>query len=279
MLGGYYSAKVSGKEYHLYIGSSGSYLYQVGDVKTYFLKKEILLGTIKTFEIFETSHMGTPVGNLKIADGKLEQFELNGIKAKNVKVKKITLPIEMLPLTKQIYNNQKCSFKFVDLNEIKNIYVFKETSYLISEVMDAFKDYNCDYLKSSRTTEVNENLNQLVCENETILLKDRFYGISFMCKGNLSKSKDFKYQVFSIIFDKTLKARVVKSDLTDSDISSEDDYRHLDYRLTPVGLGLYSTDSLENKEEYVRIIPYIDIKKNFTVWGKPKRYLSNLSLK
>ncbi len=278
-LGGYYSAKISGKDYHLFLGLSGSYLYQVGGMKTYFLKKEILLGTIRTFEIFESSRMTTNVGKVKIADGKLENFELNAIKATNVKLKPLKLPIQQISIAKQIYNNEKCSFKFIDLNQVNNIYLFKETSFLISEVMDAFKDYGCDYLKSSRVSEMNESLNQLVCENETLLMKERFYGISFMCRANLANSTDFKYKVFSIMFDKNLKARIAKNDFTDSDISAEDDSRHLEFRLTPVGLGLYSTDLHENKEEYLRIIPFVDIKKNFRIWGKPKRYLNNFSLK
>lgn len=278
-LGGYFSAKISGKEYHFYIGQSGSYVYRLGESQTYFLKKEILLGTIKTFEIFETSQLGQAIGKVKISDQLLEDFELNQIKAKNVKLKKLNFPIEQITLTKQVYNNEKCSFKFIDLNDIENIYLFKETSYLISEIMDVFKDYECDYLKSSRSKEMDDKLNMLICENETVFYKGRFYGVSFMCKASMAKTTEYKYQVFSVIFDKTLKARVLKTDFTASDISAEDDYRNLDFRLTPVGLGLYSTDLLQNKEEYLRIIPYFDIKKNFPVWGKPKRYLNYFSLK
>jgi hypothetical protein len=275
----YYSAKINGKEYHLFIGSNGSYLYPLGSGQTYFLKKEILLGTVKKFEIFESNHREKSIGEIKITEKSLEAFHLENIKAKNVKLKPLKLPIKHMVLTKQIYNNDKCSFRYLDMNDVHDIYIFKELSFLISEVMDSFKEYNCDYLKSSRSSEMDPNLNQLSCENETIILKDRFYGINLICKGSFAKSDNFKYQVFSVIFDKTLKARVVKNDLTASDITAEDDYKNLEFRLTPVGLALYSTDAFENKEEYVRIIPYIDIKKHFSVWGKPKRFLNHLAVK
>ncbi len=278
-LGGYFSAKIKNKEYHFYIGPTSSYFYQKGEVQTYFLKKEIVLGTVRTFEIFEKTQAGSEVGKIQISDDAIDVFELNQIKTKNIKFKKLNYQIEPITLTKQIYNNDKCSFKFVDLNDIENIYLFKEVTFLISEIMDVFKDYDCDYLKSSRSNEMKVDLNQLTCENEIFLMKNRFYGINFMCKAGMAKGKNFKYQVFSTIYDKTLKARVEKSDFTASDISSEDDSRNLDFRLTPVGLGLYSADLHENKEEYLRIIPYFNLKKNFSVWGKPKRYLSNFSLK
>lgn len=279
-LGEFFSAKIGNKEFHLYTGyGSASYLYQLGSAQTYFLKKEILLGTIKTFEIFESNHRDKSSGTIKIADGKLESFELDSIKAKNVKLKKLSLPVEIIQLNKQIYNNDKCSFRFVDLNNIDDMFLFKETSFLISEVVDAFKDYECDYLKSSKSDEMKADLNQVSCETETLLLKKRFYGISFICKANMAKSTNYKYQVFSVIYDKSLKARVTKADFTASDITAEDDYKGLEFRLTPVGLGLYSAVPFENKEEYIRIIPYIDIKKHFTIWGKPKRYLSNFVVK
>lgn len=278
-LGEFYSAKIQGKEYHVFVGLLDSYLYQVGSSQTYFLKKEILLGTIKKFEIFESNQRDKSVGYVSIAGHELESFELNQIKAKKVKIKKLNLPVEQIILPKQIYNNDKCSFQFIDLVEVKNVFLFKELAFLISEVMDAFKDYECDYLKSSRSKEMKSELNQLVCANETILLKNRFYGITFECKASMAKSSSYKHQVFSIIFDKSLKARVSKADFTDSDITAEDDYRNLAFRLTPAGLALFSTDMLENKEEYVRIIPYFDIKKHFSIWGKPKRYLSFFVLK
>jgi len=279
-LGEFFSAKIGSKEYHLYTGyGSASYLYARGSAQTYFLKKEILLGTIKTFEIFESNQRDKPNGTLKIADGKLESFELDGTKAKNVKIKKLNLPVEIIPLTKQIYNNDKCSFRFVDLSNVEDMYLFKEASFLISEVVDAFKDYDCDYLKSSKSDEMKAELNQLSCDTETLLLKNRFYGITFTCKANMAKSTSYKYQVFSVIYDKSLKARVKKSDFTASDITAEDDYKDLEFRLTPVGLGLYSMTPLESKEEYIRIVPYIDIKKHFTIWGRPKRYLSNFAVK
>lgn len=278
-LGDYYSAKIDGKEYHLFIGTSGSYLYRVGDNQAYFLRKEVLLGTIKTFEVFDSSHRDKPVGQIRISDRMLEVFEINGIKSKNVKLKKLKLPIEQIILRQQIYNNDKCSFKFVDLNDVKNAYLFKEVSFLISEVMDSFKQYNCDYLQSNRSKEIDSNLNQLACENETILLKNRFYGVTFSCKASLAKSSDFKFRAFSVIFDKSLKARVAATDFTDSDIADEDDYRDFMFRLTPVGLGLYSSSLVENRVEYVKIIPYIDLKKHFSKWGKPKRYLNYFIVK
>lgn len=279
-LGEFFSAKISTKEFHLYIEyGSASYLYQLGSPQTYFLKKEFLLGTIKIFEIFESNHRDKPIGTIKIADGKLESFELDSIKVKNVNLKKLSLPVEIIQLNKQIYNNDKCSFHFVDLNNIDDMYLFKETSFLISEVVDAFKDFECDYLKSSKSDEMKAELNQVSCETEALLLKKRFYGITFICKANMAKSTDYKYQVFSVIYDKSLKARVTKDDFTASDITAEDDYKGLEFRLTPVGLGLYSSIPFENKEEYIRIIPYIDIKKHFTIWGKPKRYLSNFAVK
>ena len=149
----------------------------------------------------------------------------------------------------------------------------------MSEIMDVFKGLECDYLKSNRSVEMNPGLNQLVCENETVVLHDRFYGVTFSCKATQAKSADYKYQVFSVIYDSEIKARVLKTDFTVSDISNEDDSQDLNFRLTPVGLGLYSTESLENKEAHLRIIPYIKLKKNFSVWGKPKRYLSYFSIK
>lgn len=278
-LGGYFSAKISGKDYHFHIGQNVSYLYQVGDSKTYFLKNEMLLDAVKSFEIFEPGKIEASVGIIKINEKSIVRFELNKTQAKNIKLKKLTLPVEAIVFTKQIYNNDKCSFKFINLNDIENIYLFKEVSFLISEIMDSFKEYECDYLKSNRSTDIKENLNQLVCDNETYFLKERFYGINFVCRGSLAQAKDFKFQAFSVIYDKILKARVLKTDFTSSDISAADDYRNLDFRLTAVGLGLYSSDMLQNKEEYLRIIPYVDLKKNFNVWGKPKRYLSNFSLK
>lgn len=279
-LGEFFSAKIGTKEFHLYIEyGSASYLYQLGSPQTYFLKKEFLLGTIKTFEIFESNHRDKPIGTIKIADGKLESFELDSIKVKNVNLKKLSLPVEIIQLNKQIYNNDKCSFRFVDLNNIDDMYLFKEASFLISEVVDAFKDFECDYLKSSKSDEMKAELNQVSCETEALLLKNRFYGITFICKANMAKSNSYKYQVFSVIYDKTLKARVTKDDFTASDITAEDDYKGLEFRLTPVGLGLYSSIPFENKEEYIRIIPYIGIKKHFTIWGKPKRYLSNFAVK
>lgn len=278
-LGDFFSAKVQNKEYHLFIGTGGSYLYKVGSPQAYFLKKEILLGTIKTFEVFESNHREKPIGNIKISDSSIEVFEVDTVKAKNVKYKKIKMPLEQIVLRQQIYNNDKCSFKFIDLNDVNDLYLFKEISFLISEVMDSFKDYSCDYLQSNRSAEMNENLNQLVCENETVKLKDRFYGITFTCKASMAKSNYYKFQAFSIIFDKTLKARVVKNDFTDSDIVDEDDYRNFKFRLTPVGVGLYSSNMVEDKVEYVKIMPYIDIKKHFPMWGKPKRFLNNFSVK
>lgn len=278
-LGEYYSAKIQGKDYHFFTSPTGSYFYAVGSNQTYFLKKEILLGTIKKFEVFDTLVKPTSVGQVKIADDKLEVFELNNIKAKNVKLKKLKIDIEQVPLARHIYNSDKCSFRFIDLYEINDTYLFREVSFLISEIMDTFKDLDCDYLKSNRATEMNTNLNQLTCDNEVVFLKKRFYGVTFICRASMAKSTDFKFRVFSLIFDKTLKARVSKSDFTDSDFPKEDDYKDLEFRLTPVGLGLYSADLLENKEEYVKIVPYVDLKKNFTVWGKPKRYLSHFVLK
>ena len=279
-LGEFFSAKIGNKEFHLYTGyGSASYLYKLGSAQTYFLKKESLLGTVKTFEIFESNHRDKSIGTIKIVDDKLESFELDSIKAKNLKLKKLNLPIEIIQLNKQIYNNDKCSFRFVDLSNIDDMYLFKETSFIISEVVDAFKDYDCDYLKSSKSDDMKADLNQVSCETETLLLKKRFYGITFICKANMAKSSTYKYQVFSVIYDKSLKARVTKADFTASDITAEDDYKGLEFRLTPVGLGLYSTVPFENKEEYIRIIPYIDIKKHFIIWGKPKRYLSNFAVK
>lgn len=279
-LGDFFSAKINKRDYHIYTSIGGaSYLYQVGSAHTYFLKKEILLGTIKTFEIFESNHRDKSSGNIKIADGKLELFELEGVKAKNVKLSTIKQPVDVISLKKQVYNNDKCSFRFIDLNSVQDIYLFKEVSFLISEIMDAFKDFECDYLKSNRSDEVKADLNQLSCETEALLLKKRFYGITFTCKASLAKSVDYKFRVFSVIFDSTLKARAVKSDFTADDIPNQDDYRGLEFRLTPVGLGLYSTEMLENKEEYIRIVPYINLKKNFSVWGKPKRYVSYFAVK
>ena len=278
-LEGYFSAKIKNKDYHFYIGPNSSYFYQKGGMQTYFLKNEILLGTVRTFDIFEKTQAGSEVGKMQISGDIIDIFELNQIKVKKVKLKNLKIQIEPITLSKQIYNNDKCSFKFVDLNDIENIYLFKEVSFLISEIMDAFKDYECGYLKSSRSNEMKDGLNQLTCENEIFLMKNRFYGINFMCKAGMSKGKSFQYQVFSTIYDKTLKARVEKSDFIASDISAEDDSRNLNFRLTPVGLGLYSADLHENREEYLRIIPFFDLKKNFRAWGKPKRYLSNFSLK
>ncbi len=279
-LGDFFTATINKKEYHLYTGIGGaSYLYQVGANHTYFLKKEILLGTIRTFDIFESNHRDKSSGTIKISDGKIESIELDSIKAKNIKLKPLQLPIEIIQFKKQIYNNDKCSFRFVDLNSVQDIYLFKEVSFLISEVMDTFKDFECDYLKSNRSDEMKTELNQLSCDTEALMLKKRFYGITFTCKANMAKSADFKYRVFSVIFDTALKARTKKEDFTADDIPAIDDYRGLDFRLTPVGLGLYSTILFDNKEEYIRIVPYIDIKKNFAVWGKPKRYLSNFTVK
>jgi hypothetical protein len=279
-LGGFFSAVINKKEYHIYISVGGtSYLYRVGSDHSYFLKKEIVLGTIKTYQIFESNHRDKSSGSIKIADGKLESFELDSIKAKNIKLKPLKLPIEIIAYKKQIYNNDKCSFRFIDLNSVHDLYLFKEVSFLISDIMDSFKDFECDYLKSSQADELKADLNQLSCESEMLILKKRFYGLTFTCKANMAKSTDYKYRVFSIIFDSTLKARTTKTDFTADDIPAVDDYRGLDFRLTPVGLGLYSTTMFDSKEEYIRIIPYIDLKKNFAVWGKPKRYLSNFVLK
>lgn len=278
-LGEYYSAKISDKEYHFFIGATNSYLYSPHSPQTYFLKKEILLGTIKKFEIFDVSKNLVSVGSVKLADNLIESFELNQIKAKNVKLKKLNIDVEQIPLARYIYNNDQCSFRFIDLHEVKDIYLFKEMSFLISEVMDVFKDYDCDYLKSNRAPEMNANLNQLTCDNEVVFLKKRFYGVTFICKASMAKSNEFKYKVFSLIFDKTLKARVSKKDFTESDIIAEDDSRSLEFRLTPIGLGLYSADLMENKEEFVKIVPYFDLKKHFAIWGKPKRYLSHFALK
>ncbi len=279
-LGDFFSAFIGKKEYHIYTGIGGpSYLYQVGADHTYFLKKEIVLGTIKTYEIFESNHRDKPNGSIKITDGKIESIELGSIKAKNVKLKPLKLPVEIITYKKQIYNNDKCSFRFIDLNSEKDLYLFKEVSFLISEIMDAFKDFECDYLKSNQADDVKADLNQLSCETEILMLKKRFYGITFTCKASMAKSTDYKYRVFSVIFDTLLKARTTKDDFTADDIPAIDDYRGLDFRLTPLGLGLYSTIMFDNKEEYIRIVPYIEIKKNFAVWGKPKRYLSNFIVK
>lgn len=279
-LGGFFSAKVGNKEFHFYTDfSSTSYLYQLGFGQMYVLKNETAVGATKTYEIFESNQQGKASGSIKITDGKLESLELGNVKAKNVKLKNLNLPVEMIPFRKQIYNNDKCSFRFVDMNNIEDMYLFKESSFLISEIMDAFKDYKCDYLKSSKSNETKDDLNQVSCDTEALFLKKRFYGITFICKAHRAKSSHYKYQIFSVIYDKSLKARVTKSDFTGSDIKAEDDYAGLEFRLTPLGLGLYSSVPLENKEEYVRIIPYIGIKKHFSIWGKPKRYLSNFAVK
>lgn len=279
MLGGYFSAKINGKNYHLYLNQGSSYIYQAGQLQTYVLEKEIPTASVHTYKISETPHRDKIIGIAKINDGGIESFELNQIKTKNIKLKKLILPIKHISLVKQTYNNEKCSFQFIDLDEVQNIYLFKEISYLTSEIMDSFREYECDYLKSSRSSSIIESLNQLTCESEIIFLKDRFYGVSFLCTARLAKADTFKYQVFSVIYDKSLKARAVRSDFTMADISYEDDSRNLQFRLTPVGLGLYSADALENKKEYLRIVPYIGLRKNFSVWGKPKRYLSHFTIK
>lgn len=278
-LGGYFSAKINGRDYHLFLGDTTSYMYHPGSAETYILKNETTLGMVRTFEVFITSQMKEAVGHVKISENKIDTFQLDKKKANNIKLKRLKIPVEKIEIAKQIYNNDKCSFKFYDLQAVNDIYLYKEISYLMSEIMDVFKELNCDYLKSNKSSEMAPGLNQLVCENETVILHDRFYGVSFFCTATPANNKDFKYQVFSVIYDKELKARASKADFTVSDISNEDDSHDLNFRLSPVGLGLYSTDLLENKEEHLRIIPYIGLRKNFSVWGKPKRYLSNFSIK
>ena len=76
-LGGYFSAKINGKDYHLFLSEAGSYMYRPGDLETYFLKSETTLGTVRTYVIFETSHMKEAIGKLQISEKKIDFFELN----------------------------------------------------------------------------------------------------------------------------------------------------------------------------------------------------------
>ncbi|OYZ24185.1 MAG: hypothetical protein B7Y39_01800 [Bdellovibrio sp. 28-41-41] len=60
-----------------------------------------MLGSIKTYEIFESNHRDKSNGFIKIADGKIESIELDSIKAKNIKLKPLKLPIEIITYKKK----------------------------------------------------------------------------------------------------------------------------------------------------------------------------------